>query len=434
MKLHWFSPLPPARTDIAHFTRRILPALAARADVTLWTDQAEWDPELSTYAEVRPYSIATAPFRELNAGGVAFYNLGNSLKFHDSIYHLSRLHPGAMVVHDVALHHLIAELYREKLGNFPEYRRLLVRHYGRPAARAAEPFWTGRFNTEYMGVHFPLFEVTAENALALLVHTRAAMETFAPAFPGPIEFHPLPYAHGRPLPAKPARAPGEPHRLIIFGYLGKNRRLEATLHALHLHPSRDRFRLEIYGQMEAETEIRALITKLGLDEIVNVRGFAPDADLEAALSSADLAINLRYPTMGEASGSQLRIWDHGLPSLVTRVGWYADLCPDTVAFVNVETEIADVGRHLDSFLSDPERFRLMGARGRAVLETNHRPETYAETVVTLAEQAEEFRAPAAGLKLVERVSPALADFPAGAAIDRCFTHAAHEIRSLTAPL
>jgi glycosyltransferase involved in cell wall biosynthesis len=431
MKLHWFSPLAPARTDIANFTRRILPALVARADVTLWTDQAEWDPELSTYAEVRSYSLRNAPFRDLNAHGVTFYNLGNSLKFHDSIYHLSRLHPGAIIVHDIAIHHLIAELYREKLQNFPEYRRLLIRHYGRPAARAAEPFWTGRLTSEFMGEHFPLFEVTAENSLALLVHTQAAYATFAPTFPGPIVLHPLPYAAGRPLPASQTRAPEEPLQLIIFGHLGKNRRLEATLHALHLHPHCDRFRLKIYGQMEAEIEIRALITKLGLDNIVSVRGYASDDELDAALSAADLAINLRYPTMGEASGSQLRIWEHSLPSIVTRVGWYSELPADSVGFVDVEDEIGGVQKHLHAFLDHPEQYRKMGENGRRVLETAHRPDLYAQAILKLAEDAICFRAPAAALRMVSRMSSELAAFSAESAAEPQFAGAADTLRFLT---
>ena len=38
----------------------------------------------------------------------------------------------------------------------------------------------------------------------------------------------------------------------------------------------------------------------------------------------ELLINLRYPTMGEASLSQLRIWRHALPSMVTQVGWHEE--------------------------------------------------------------------------------------------------------------
>jgi hypothetical protein len=54
-RIHWFSPLAPARTDIAHYTGRLLPALAARASVTLWTSQPHWYSGLKRHATVRRF-------------------------------------------------------------------------------------------------------------------------------------------------------------------------------------------------------------------------------------------------------------------------------------------------------------------------------------------------------------------------------------------
>ena len=90
--------------------------------------------------------------------------------------------------------------------------------------------------------------------------------------------------------------------------------------------------------------------------------------MEQKLSTADLAINLRYPSMGEASGSQLQFWDYGLPTLVTRTGWYASLPEGTTAFVRPEHEVEDMQAHLRAFLADPSAFRAMGERGRQSLD------------------------------------------------------------------
>jgi len=46
--------------------------------------------------------------------------------------------------------------------------------------------------------------------------------------------------------------------------------------------------------------------------------------------------------MGEASGSQLRIWNAGTPAAVTREGWYAELSEDTVYFIDQESEISQL--------------------------------------------------------------------------------------------
>lgn len=52
-RIHWISPVPPAETDIAHYTHRILPELAEVAELVLWTDAADWDWNLHNIAPVR---------------------------------------------------------------------------------------------------------------------------------------------------------------------------------------------------------------------------------------------------------------------------------------------------------------------------------------------------------------------------------------------
>ena len=72
MKLNWFSPIPPAKTDIAHYTKRVLPALSSLVDVTLWTDQRNWDRQLEDLATVRSYRLERIPWREFNGADVTF--------------------------------------------------------------------------------------------------------------------------------------------------------------------------------------------------------------------------------------------------------------------------------------------------------------------------------------------------------------------------
>ena len=112
--------------------------------------------------------------------------------------------------------------------------------------------------------------------------------------------------------------------------------------------------------------------------------------LEAALASAHLAINLRFPTMGEASVSQLQIWAHALPSLVTRVGWYATLPQETVAFVRPEHEIIDIQAHLRAFVDDPRRYVQMGEDGHRFLQAYHTPGAYVQAIIDAVRDAEAF--------------------------------------------
>jgi glycosyltransferase involved in cell wall biosynthesis len=174
------------------------------------------------------------------------------------------------------------------------------------------------------------------------------------------------------------------YRLVLFGHIGTNRRLEAVLRALGSFPERHRFQLDVYGDVYQRDAIVRLIRELSLKPFVRMHGFVSESTLTAALQQAHLAINLRFPTMGEASASQLRIWDHALPSLVTPHGWYARLPTDTVSFVRPEHESADLHALLAAFLRDPIRFAERGLKGRMVLERCHRAPTYAQELVSFA--------------------------------------------------
>src|SRR5690606_22259640 len=95
-----------------------------------------------------------------------------------------------------------------------------------------------------------------------------------------------------PFPTKkrshPLRIDTPPFNLIIFGYLGRNRRLPQFLEAFATFPEKEKFRLKIYGQVEEETTVRNQIEKLGLDSLVSLKGFVSEGELEAALDAAHL--------------------------------------------------------------------------------------------------------------------------------------------------
>jgi SAM-dependent methyltransferase/glycosyltransferase involved in cell wall biosynthesis len=408
MILNWFSPLPPAKTDIAHYTGRLLPALRKRAEIILWTDQAEWDPGLESFAEVRRYQPEQMPWVELNHGDMSIYHIGNNRLFHGAVWQVNRRHPGVVVLHDRCLHHFFAGLYREQWRDHDSYVTQMERHYGHVGRQDAEAFWGGQLTLEYMIERYPLTLLAVENALGVLIHSEEGLDRLKQMLPCPVAYAPLPYPASPRSPweqpsAASLRAKGPPYRIMIFGYIYVNRRLDAVLEAIAGLPEREKFRLDIYGQIWDSDHVRARIEALGLQALVTLHGFVPEAELDKAMVAAHLAINLRYPTMGEASGSQLRIWDHALPSLVTPRGWYGNLPHDTVAFVTPEHEIADIQTHFRAFLADPERFARMGERGRRSLEEHHAPEIYAQVVVDLAAAAQRFRPHAAARELAKRV-------------------------------
>ena len=276
-------------------------------------------------------------------------------------------------------------IYRRKLRDPDRYVEVMRRYYGREGAEAAlrNLASRGRENDQ-MAVSFPLTEHALENARGVLVHTVEAYESLRTVLSVPVSYVPLPFTARESANVEGAREwRTPPFRLVLFGYLGSNRRVPAILAALAAMSEREKFSLDIYGVLGGESRIKRQLKSMRLAN-VRIHGFVPEHELNRALSSAHMAINLRNPTMGEASASQLRIWSHALPSLVSEVGWYASLPRDTVRRVRLdEHEIPDIQRHLRDFLKDPDEFRHMGEKGRMRLLAGHSPKVYSTAIVEL---------------------------------------------------
>lgn len=403
MKINWFSPLPPAKTDIAEYTIRLLPALAKNCQLELWTDQTIYDRELNHYAKVNSYQIESLPWARINQADLNIYQIGNNPDFHQQIWQVSYHCPGLVVLHDVKLQHFFGGIYRDINKDKHGYLKQMRYYYGIPGEIAAEKFWDGKISTESMAERYPLTALALKNSLAVITHSQQAYTKLKQENLWLTGYIPLPYPSQVQLLNKKAKNNREYYQLIIFGYIGVNRCLEIVLESLAQFPQRECFRLDIYGEIWNASYIKQRINELDLNSLVTLHGFVPETELENALANSDLAINLRYPTMGEASGSQLRVWSHGLPSLVTKIGWYAELPDDTVAYVHIDHEIEDIHQHLQAFIKDPERYRTMGKKGQNWLEKNHSPESYVQAILAFAKEICPRRHHATANYFIERV-------------------------------
>jgi hypothetical protein len=116
----------------------------------------------------------------------------------------------------------------------------------RPAGlEGAEAIEKGELRIEIAGKRFPLTLYAIENALGIVLHSEPAGEMLA-RFAPPLLVLQLPYELG--VQAESPRRLG-PVRLIQFGYLGPNRRIDRIFDALAGMPDKWDFRLDIYGKI-----------------------------------------------------------------------------------------------------------------------------------------------------------------------------------------
>jgi glycosyltransferase involved in cell wall biosynthesis len=434
VKLNWFSPLPPTRSEIARQTINLLPLLAQKAEVVVWSSETQWHPEAGTHATVRHYDADRPPWLEISKADVTFYQMGNDPRYHHAIWRISQQHPGIVILHDLKLQHFFFGLVLYELGlNRRQYLELVERHYGARGRVLAESLMHGLLGIEALAEQCPLTAGVTENALAVIVHSAAAhlslSEETSVAY--------LPLGVGAPPPVQEARPSPDPsdvevYRISVFGFLGPNRRLPALLSTFSNFARRDRFRLDIYGTIEGEEKIHQLVARLGLNDLVTLHGFVHEDQLAEALRRTDLVVNMRYPSMGEASASQLHLWQYALPALVTRTAWYETLPENTVAFVRPEFEAEDIQAHLTAFLADPAKYRELGRNGRRHVTENHSIETYANSLLEVAARVPEFQARWIARDLARRAGAAMNAWCDSSTIDAFLPRVAQEISTLVA--
>src|SRR6185312_2727190 len=112
------------------------------------------------------------------------------------------------------------------------------------------------------------------------------------------------------------------------------------------------------------------LQRLGLagDGLVR-EGWVDEARLWALMGGSDALVNLRYPTMGETSGSVIRGLSLGKAMIVSDVGWFAEL-PDDVA-LKIPVDEYEVPTLAAALKLVTQRHEQLGARALAYMRDEH---------------------------------------------------------------
>ena len=291
---------------------------------------------------------------------------------------------GVVVLHDARLQHLFGGLYLMKRKSRAEFVKIMQATYGVSGEAAANLMSDGRVSPEEVAEQFPLVELALRGAIGAVVHSAEAERIVRARVDIPVLKLNLPYAAGPPCERRPARHASDPIRVVAFGHIGPNRRIESVLSALALTIPISPMHFDLIGDVSNERLLRDKAQQLGISRFVTFHGYLADGALDRHLCQADLVINLRWPTMGEASYSQLRSFGHGIATMVTRSGWYADIPEDVVIHIDPEREIEEIAAVFAKSRSMQDKLRELGDRGRQLLLRDHSPETYVAQLVQFA--------------------------------------------------
>ena len=136
-----------------------------------------------------------------------------------------------------------------------------------------------------------------------------------------------------------------------------------------LRRSRPGARLLLAGAACERFDLTRRLERLGLTEGVDRLDYVPEERMWSLMAACDVLVNLRYPTMGETSGSVIRGLSLGKPLVVSDIGWFAELPDDVVLKVPADDyEVATLEAAL-AFAAD--HADALGRAAKAYVEREH---------------------------------------------------------------
>src|SRR5215471_5780078 len=335
MKIAYFSPMPSAKTGIATYSSYLVPALAKHSEVTVFVgDQGVWNsPEITLCNfEENPYLIKSLPDYDQ-----IIYHVGNNPHFHLDIYKVLLRFPGVVVLHDLVLYFLVAG--QGKGGLIKEF----CENYG---LVKLDELWRV-FNESPDGdllrygnpARYPLIRRALDRSHAIVVHNQTSATQLAEMGFGS-KVHVIPHLCYEDQVIRVKQKGSSALRshlgfteteivIGIFGFIAPTKRIDKVFRAVRMMLDETPnlpLRILIVGE---GTSLNDAIYSHGLQDIVIETGFVPESEFLEFMNTADIVANLRYPSMGESSGSLVQAMSLGKPVLVTNDASFAEL-PDNV--------------------------------------------------------------------------------------------------------
>lgn len=341
MKIGYVSPLPPDASGIADFAEELLPELKKHMDLEIFSRIPVKSEKLAEGFSL--HSIEELEKKELREScDLLVYQAGNNVRFHGEVLEKFQKYPGALEIHDFAMHHYLAESTYVK-GDYEAYVKAMAYCHGKRGEITARNFLAGegRAPWENDALRYNVNKYLVDQAVAVITHSDMAKQMIQAVSPDkPIVNIPLHTADILEDPAlyqkKCRKKLGIQDNLLAlgsFGYATRAKRIPEIVEALGRYASQGGmdFHYYIVGKVEEmDVNLERLAKQLGIGDKVTVTGFTDLETFKEYMGACDICFNMRYPTQGESSASLHRILGMGKPVIVSRIGSFEEYPDDIV--------------------------------------------------------------------------------------------------------
>jgi glycosyltransferase involved in cell wall biosynthesis len=353
-RIAWLSPMPPAKTGIATYSKAVIDALER---IGFATEHHRIEP----IWPLKPRHEGTIPWHTMGV-----YHLGNNVEFHRDIYRHAIQTPGLVVIHDLALDDFVRGMIA---GGDPLGHQAL--REGLANADKLESFEDAILNEP---LRVPYVAHVARRARGIVVHS-PFVERYLRAFgcktPVSVAPHPVVEDERAVRSALGQRSVlrgrlevlGMRRLVGVFGDLNAAKLIDQVLAAVAQLP--DDVHLALVGRRIEGYDIDEVVRSSGVGGRVHLHTDVEDDEFLEWIAASDVAVDLRFPHRGEVSGSLARLMQVGRPTVVSGTGTYLDLPEGLVVRVSPGRVAADeLAAALRTLLEDDGVRTAMGAAAR----------------------------------------------------------------------
>jgi len=365
------TPWPPEYSGIADYSLRLATELGKRVDVDIVTAHPADQYPLPLEQGVRITGVGDyGRLESLRQHDRIVYCMGNSL-FHGHVYRLLRERPGAVVLHDVQLTgfygwHAGLERADDPAAALAARISEMYGHRLPPGvAQGSAPAWDrqlalGIYMTREIQSLAEECFVHSRFASDLLELDRGALDRRPPVRVIPFGMPPATsVVHG---------TASEPPLIVSMGVVNEVKGIASLISAFALVAAeRPTARLVIAGPTdEAESRHwRDYAHEHAPEANIEIPGHVSSDRYRSLLLEADLAVQLRLVSNGEASAAIADCLAAGLPTLVTDLGWAGELPAEVVSHVALGAAPALLAQRIERLLGDDTLRRELSASALA---------------------------------------------------------------------
>lgn len=331
MRVAWLSPLPPQHSGIANYSYWLVKGLGPYVDIDLYCDATELDADLRNEFQVFPLSAYQLRRQQYDE---TIYHLGNNSLFHKEIYKLAWNFPATIVLHDYNLSAFLHDAFYLK-SDWRLYEEALASGNGHSGDTKVSGFIP---RLRRHGGTVPMSDAIVNRNPKVVVHHRWLKEQFADAD------HVQVIPHFAKLNYRPSNEQVEDFKkrfhiddkqfvITCLGFVNTNKLPQLQVEvASRLLAQGYPVHLLFAGETAPEVKrLQAEVESSELRENITFTGYLDEVDYFSALFASDVVINLRNPSMGEASGTLMHALAAGKPAIISDINQYREF-PDRVCW------------------------------------------------------------------------------------------------------